>query len=360
MPEISVIVPVYNTEKYLHRCIDSILAQTFTDFELILVDDGSTDNSKNICTYYSEIDKRVKVFSQENSGVSKARNVGIQLASGEYLLFIDSDDYVDSLYIERLSEKRCDFVICGMISEDENGNINYYRNILENYYDNIYNFPFGDYYENFILYSPYCKLFKRNIVEKYSIQFPEHLTWGEDGCFVSDYLLYARKIQTIEYKGYHYVKYNSINTLSNHIKTHILEMVCESREYCINNMQLINEREYIKVKGIIEEDIKNTCILYINRLFNNCELSIKEKITCYREFQQNSYVAEIIKFPEVYFKNNKNIYKAMQLFYPALMFSCYYILTRISCVHIWLFKNVYDHFPDCLKNIYRKIKSKIL
>lgn len=92
--KISVIVPVYNTEKYLHKCVDSILAQTFTDFELLLIDDGSTDNSGKICNEYAAKDNRVKVFHKENGGVSRARNLGIDNARGEYLSFIDSDDYI--------------------------------------------------------------------------------------------------------------------------------------------------------------------------------------------------------------------------------------------------------------------------
>ncbi len=104
MPEISVIVPVYNTEEYLRRCIDSILAQTFTDFELILVDDGSTDNSGKICDEYAQTDKRVRVFHNENGGVSSARNFGLDMAQGKYIMFSDSDDVVSQYWISRLME----------------------------------------------------------------------------------------------------------------------------------------------------------------------------------------------------------------------------------------------------------------
>ena len=92
-PAISVIVPVYNKEPYLHRCIDSILSQTFTDFELLLIDDGSTDRSGEICDAYAGKDKRVRVFHKENGGVSSARNKGIQKANGEWIIFLDADDY---------------------------------------------------------------------------------------------------------------------------------------------------------------------------------------------------------------------------------------------------------------------------
>ena len=102
MPEISVIVPVYNTEQYLHRCIDSILAQTFTDFELILVDDGSTDESGKICDEYANHDKRVCVFHQKNQGQAAARNNAIKHSKGEYISFVDSDDILHFQFLESL------------------------------------------------------------------------------------------------------------------------------------------------------------------------------------------------------------------------------------------------------------------
>ena len=92
-PEISIIVPVYNVEKYLKRCIDSILNQSFTDFELILVDDGSTDNSGEIIDEYAIKDERIKVIHKENGGLSSARNVGIEYSKGNYIAFVDSDDW---------------------------------------------------------------------------------------------------------------------------------------------------------------------------------------------------------------------------------------------------------------------------
>ncbi|MBE6730271.1 MAG: glycosyltransferase [Ruminococcaceae bacterium] len=112
MSLISVIVPVYNVEKYINRCVDSILAQTFMDFELILIDDGSHDNSPYICDEYAEKDSRIRVIHQENSGVSSARNAGLNLAinnsDSEWITFIDSDDWVDSRYLEKLIKATSD------------------------------------------------------------------------------------------------------------------------------------------------------------------------------------------------------------------------------------------------------------
>lgn len=104
-PKISVIVPVYNVEKYLRRCIDSILAQTFSDFELLLIDDGSKDRSGDICDEYALKDQRIKVFHNSNQGASAARNFGLSKAKGEYVSFIDSDDWMESTYYEDFLER---------------------------------------------------------------------------------------------------------------------------------------------------------------------------------------------------------------------------------------------------------------
>ena len=119
IPEISVIVPVYNVEQYLAECISSILSQTFTDFELLLVDDGSPDRCGEICDEYAGKDKRVRVFHQENAGLSCARNKGLEHASGTYIAFVDSDDYVTSTYLQELyaslpaDKSQRGTVICG-------------------------------------------------------------------------------------------------------------------------------------------------------------------------------------------------------------------------------------------------------
>ena len=113
MVKYSIIVPVYKVEKVLPRCIDSILAQTITDFELILVDDGSPDNSGKICDEYASIDSRIIVIHQPNGGVSKARNTGLDIAKGEYIVFVDSDDTVTSDYLAVFDEESADLVVTG-------------------------------------------------------------------------------------------------------------------------------------------------------------------------------------------------------------------------------------------------------
>ena len=119
--KVSVIIPAYNVECFIEQCIDSILAQSFDDFELILVDDGSTDRSGVICDEYTNIDARVKVVHQPNAGLPAARKVGINIAQGDYVLFVDADDWVDPQHIESLVKKaekdKADVVLCGFIYE---------------------------------------------------------------------------------------------------------------------------------------------------------------------------------------------------------------------------------------------------
>ena len=117
-PAISIIIPVYNAENYLRRCIESVLSQSFTDFELILMDDGSKDKSPQICDEYASQDTRVQVIHKANGGVSAARNDGLDIAKGEYVTFIDSDDWVEREYLQSLYDKRSlDFVIGSFINE---------------------------------------------------------------------------------------------------------------------------------------------------------------------------------------------------------------------------------------------------
>ena len=120
-PKISVIIPVYNAESTLRRCVDSVLAQTFTDFECLLIDDGSKDRSGAICDEYAARDSRIRAFHKENGGVSSARNLGLDNATGEWIAFVDSDDWAGEKYLESFSEYLdADLIISGIQSVNKN------------------------------------------------------------------------------------------------------------------------------------------------------------------------------------------------------------------------------------------------
>ena len=137
--KISVIVPVYRAEQYIVRCVDSILTQKFHDIELILVDDGSPDHCPEICDKYAQKDNRVKVIHQKNGGVAAARNAGLILAQGEYITFVDSDDFIEpDMYqsmIQVADQYDCDVVMCDCIKEFGNRNEIYTHNIRSGYYN---------------------------------------------------------------------------------------------------------------------------------------------------------------------------------------------------------------------------------
>ena len=134
---ISLVVPIYNVEKFLGQCIESIINQTYNDIEIILVDDGSTDNSGKICDEYKSIDNRIRVIHKVNGGLSSARNAGMRIAQGEYICFIDSDDYIDSQMLEIMKKqiKNADIVICGKEDIWGNDSHNITSSDLESTYD---------------------------------------------------------------------------------------------------------------------------------------------------------------------------------------------------------------------------------
>lgn len=201
---ISIIVPVYNTEKYLERCIQSILAQTYIDFELLLIDDGSTDSSGVICDQYAEQDSRVRVFHKENGGVSSARNIGLDNASGEWIAFVDSDDWVQPKYIEDLFTKdNADFVANYFVEGGKHITNNEKSPFEDKYYkgDEVRDYIGKYLYE---MLNPVCKRFKKSIIKRNNLRFKENISFGEDTIFVFSYLNKVKSIATTSSRYYYY------------------------------------------------------------------------------------------------------------------------------------------------------------
>ena len=211
-PFVSVIVPVYKVERYLPRCIESILAQTYTNFELILVDDGTPDRSGIICDRYAEKDSRIKVIHKENGGVSSARNAGIDIAQGEWITFIDSDDWVSTKYLEVLVtptlEHKYDLIVCkkenrGIVldaTEDDPKDV--FTNEIKNA-ENIKQFDAIEYL------GPWAKLFNKNIIFEKQLRFPVGIAIAEDAIFVVTYLQNCQRIMAT---GKVLYCYNCLNT----------------------------------------------------------------------------------------------------------------------------------------------------
>lgn len=205
---ISVIVPIYKAEKYIHRCIDSILAQSYTDFELLLIDDGSPDNCGAICEEYAAKDSRIRVFHKENGGVSSARNLGLDKAQGEYITFCDADDYVGTEWLSVYSDAMglsVDFAVQG-IFEIENENV-YPKKTCARFGNTLINKQnlIVSLFEENTFYYTVIKLFRRAIIESYHIRFDEQSVLGEDTQFISKYLEYAVSFMCIDSMGYYYI-----------------------------------------------------------------------------------------------------------------------------------------------------------
>lgn len=210
-------------EKYLRHCIDSILLQTFTDFELLLIDDGSTDKSGEICDEYARRDFRVRVFHKVNGGVSSARNLGIEKAVGKWITFVDSDDFIPIDALLNLSSNDCEDLIIG-------GYKNHFEDVLLNL-----KVPDGAIeYVNFekflslsintsLLRTPWCKLFKREIVDRENLRFDNSLVFGEDTVFVMSYLLYCKSIRNCNKYCYSY--YNIGDDYINKYKEHSISIL---------------------------------------------------------------------------------------------------------------------------------------
>ncbi len=209
--KVSIIVPVYNAEKTLRRCADSILNQDFTDYELFLVDDGSTDESGAICDEYASLDSRVHVIHKNNSGVSDTRNTALDLAHGTYIQFLDSDDWITpdatKLLVRAAEENHCDLVIAdfyrvngervsqkGDIDEDTViSKEEFSRHMMENpadfYYGVIWN-----------------KLYRRDIIEEHDLRMNSEISWCEDFMFNLEYIRYAERFIALKVPIYYYVK----------------------------------------------------------------------------------------------------------------------------------------------------------
>lgn len=221
MPKVSFIVPIYNAEKCIQRCLDSILAQSFNDFELILINDGSKDNSDNICLEYEKKDNRIKYIYQENKGVSAARNHGIEVASGRWISFIDSDDYIEPGYCDSINEAEscnADLIINNVKILKEGNEINqcYSSRIITNPKESI------AFWEQNLMHqvcaAPWAKFFSRQIIQNHALRFNEKIYFKEDIlynlCFLghittvfvsgdkASQYIYNSEEQIIEYKKY--------------------------------------------------------------------------------------------------------------------------------------------------------------
>lgn len=263
MPKISVIIPVYNAEKYLHKCIDSLLTQIFSDFELLLIDDGSTDHSGVICDQYAAKDARVRVFHKPNGGVSSARNLGLLNALGEWISYIDSDDWIEPMMYKELYEKA---VLDGsdIVYSDVNmvfdGFCEYYKTatystnkelMMKNYITSVWT-------------SLVYMIVKREIYEANNLKSSTQLSYCEDFWLSVRLFFYAKKISYINKAFYNYNRINEasrVHTLNKKTEYDEQTAYVETIEFfieqgCISQYERVMSWRILKSKQelVLDED----------------------------------------------------------------------------------------------------------
>uniref|UniRef100_UPI00405687BD glycosyltransferase family 2 protein n=1 Tax=Agathobacter sp. TaxID=2021311 RepID=UPI00405687BD len=289
--DISIIVPIYNSEKYLKRCIESLIHQTFEDIEIILVDDGSLDNSIQICKEYVKKDRRIVLITQENGGPSKARNAGLDKANGEWIMFVDSDDEVSNNICEKLYNKAqetdADMVICNLanITSDmqrmevrpfkgkerifKGKGVLYLEQILVSKESET-----GDWVLN--LTGPTSKLIRSTVIK--NERFPSKIDLGEDTCFIISIFKNLKKVIYIEDVLYN--RYVIDGSLSNGY-----DVNCGQRLSTYTNwVKEYYKRKEIMIKSVIILEMKNALWVVNNYLKYSQNISDKEKIDMLKKY----------------------------------------------------------------------------
>lgn len=298
MPKISVIIPVYNVKEYLPKCLDSVLGQTLHDIEVICINDGSTDNSIEILQNYATKDKRLKIINQANGGISSARNAGLKMVQSDYVMFVDSDDYIAPNMAEKLYnmmiKENPDVVICSaecvnQLPKDASLDVIEWQSWLQPWFDE-YVKPTGVYdvpktIKDEFISVVWNKLYKTSFIKKYNIEFPLGLI-EEDEYWLWAYMLHCQKYAFINERLYFYVQRSGSIMTTRNANDKVLDILeIERRIYelaqkyvNINNYREILADWYIKtVKEILEyhkpqnlAELRHKCADYIEN-YNHSE-----------------------------------------------------------------------------------------
>lgn len=323
MPAVSVIVPVYNVEKYLKRCVDSILNQTFTDFELILVDDGSTDSSSRICDEYAESDERVGVIHKENGGVSAARNTGIDAAQGEFIMFVDSDDKVKQEMLEKMLNcigTEVDLIVSSIemhwIHKQETRILHFQMpnkrynpvTLMQEYSNSAI--------PTICLCGPCCKLYKRSVILQNSIKFDTNLRLGEDTCFNMDYIRCCGNVVSMSECFYCYMRENENSLFTRFQK----ETYRQSKIVFLHTLEIVRK---LNCGTTAEMQLELT---YARNVISNLIKAVKraDKKTIFQYMQDASEDSYLLKNHSKS-KNNKRTYLLGMLLLKKRFYLAYYL-----------------------------------
>lgn len=302
--KVSIVVPIYNTEKYLRRCLMSIINQKASDIEIILVNDGSTDSSIDIINEFAELDNRIIVINKTNSGLSSARNSGIDVAKGEYILHIDSDDWIEPNYIHDIYEYaislQLDMVVTDAYWDWDDGHIEYKKDINIKEYRILNNMEYLDYFfKGKARPVVWNKLFKTNLYKENNIKHPDGISLGEDLATTPKLAFHANRIGKINKAYVHYIQnpHSITKCISSARINEIIEVISSLRLFFKKNNFNLDTLElrtlFYIVNGIYSKSESNRFIL--NRFISLC----KENNQSNFSYKIRLYVFLVRLFPRV-------------------------------------------------------------
>jgi glycosyltransferase involved in cell wall biosynthesis len=341
---LSVIIPIYNVENYLHKCIDSILNQTFTNLEIILVNDGSTDSSPQICDDYAKKDSRIKVIHQENAGVSVARNNGIEVATGEYITFVDSDDWLEPKMYENMcaisySELECDVLMCDFTNIKSNSKEQISANIRKGFYTKqqiikelyptlLVTEEFG----RLPIISVWSCLFSRKILMNNNIKFDSNLKYSEDYLFMADVMIHANSFYYLKNNYfYNYLQYDESRSKKFQTVwwTNLLYLNDELEKLLINNKEFDFTRQ-------IKLQLLHSVLFILNSICKN------EGMDFYTKLKEIKFIVNQPKLNQVF--SNLSL-KEQRKSLKCLLF---FIKNKMAFMYLFYFRTI-TLLKKCLK-----------
>lgn len=270
IPKVSIIIPIYNTEKYLYKCLESVTDQTLSDIEIICVNDGSTDGSLQIMQEFASKDSRIKIVQKENGGLVSARKAGVEAATGEYIGYVDSDDYIEPDMYERMyqtaREQQVDMVTCGYFLEG-----NYTTTHFDTVDSGLYADDKMEYLREHSIYrmekketglrgALWCKLYRREILKKVQLEVPESISIAEDKVCLLHYLLHCKSVYVMKEAFYHWCIHGE--SMSHKANLNYLNCVNEVYKYLVSLYEHENFTE--RMRNQVEIYITELLVLGIN------------------------------------------------------------------------------------------------
>ena len=333
MDLVSIVITVYNCEKYIEKLLDSVINQTYKNLEIIIVNDGSKDDTLNICKKYSSRDKRIKIISQKNAGVSCARNKGIDKVTGKYIYFCDSDDYLELDTIEKMvdiyRQYDVELVVAGYFSEVETGNSLVSFDKIFNY-DKCYSSrdelkkDFVLLWDKHLLYNIWNKLYLTKIIKDNKIYYPNY-NWGEDIQFNRDYLLHISKLYNMSDCFYHYIRARKGSATDKYIENLFEIRKKEYYDFCdFFELYDIKQEQYLEFSARRHIERLVGCVENISR--KESKLSFIKKVKRVREIICDKLTRKCLKEAKVKSLKMKILLIPFRLKLPIIeLFMCYFI-----------------------------------